>query len=194
MGGAGNGKVCERVESPESHQRMGWFASATTPTCLDDRDLRVRFHVQLPEPPTAGTSLMRLIRFPVSALMGFVRINPWLAVVIGMIVLTVFNLVAARFHAMAFLAAAVQIVGLLLGLVLAARIGRPTEADPIVRSRVARRACGACGYNLGAIASGGDGRTVCPECGAAWELPATQEKILGHERSASRPAGCAARL
>jgi hypothetical protein len=32
----------------------------------------------------------------------------------------------------------------------------------------AHRICGACGYDLHAIAPAGDGRVVCPECGAAW--------------------------
>lgn len=48
---------------------------------------------------------------------------------------------------------------------------RRVEAQQTALGWVATGRCGACKYELGHVAET-DGCTVCPECGAAWRLPA----------------------
>ncbi len=45
--------------------------------------------------------------------------------------------------------------------------------NPVIVSAVLHEGhCGSCGYALPEGATASDGCTVCPECGAAWKLPA----------------------
>ena len=46
------------------------------------------------------------------------------------------------------------------------------ERGLIVRELLRERRCASCAYDLGSSAAQADGRTVCPECGAAWVMPA----------------------
>jgi hypothetical protein len=57
-------------------------------------------------------------------------------------------------------------MGMLLWLMLPGRASRR-----IASWRRAHRVCGACAYPLNGLQAAEDGRTVCPECGAAWLLP-----------------------
>ena len=49
------------------------------------------------------------------------------------------------------------------------------DSDPRrnVFIRLHRGQCGACGYKLADLPPEADGCTTCPECAAAWKLPAT---------------------
>ncbi len=52
-------------------------------------------------------------------------------------------------------------------------VGADSDPRRNVFIRLHRRQCGACGYNLGDLRPEPDRCTLCPECGAAWKLPAT---------------------
>jgi len=45
-----------------------------------------------------------------------------------------------------------------------------SQAAPIIRAFLARSLCPACGYSLAGSEPADDGFTVCPECGAAWNV------------------------
>lgn len=49
----------------------------------------------------------------------------------------------------------------------------------LVERGKAARACPACGYGLGECVAAEDGRTVCPECGGAWNLDVQGESKAG---------------
>jgi uncharacterized Zn finger protein (UPF0148 family) len=64
--------------------------------------------------------------------------------------------------------------GLIAGLILTLIWSRRRVED--LRGKIlAKRHCAACGYSLRRLEADQNGRTVCPECGAAWKLAAPNE-------------------
>ena len=55
---------------------------------------------------------------------------------------------------------------------LGSSIGRAGREESAREAMLAAGLCPSCGYQIDGGAVGVDGCTVCPECGAAWRLPA----------------------
>ena len=71
---------------------------------------------------------------------------------------------------------AVQFVVIMLGPVLAFRMARAKYASRVASVMLAHHHCPHCGYDIrGLSADPGDGVTVCPECGCAWQVPSKAE-------------------
>ncbi len=69
-----------------------------------------------------------------------------------------------------WIAWAVHAVMLFVLAIAVNRAARGAKPSCLIPRRLAAGECGACAYPISTLPPEADGCTVCPECGAAWEL------------------------
>lgn len=145
----------------------------------DDDEKRVRFKKELREQPQVPGVLERIVRGTFQFVLWCIELAGegclpvWIAVV----------LVAAGVYYLFGLAGliAVPVISLLLVYVLKPAKRRLPNVPHRIRvaAFVRRGLCAQCGYPICGTTEETDGCTVCPECGAAWKLPAPTAENIG---------------
>jgi len=117
--------------------------------------------------------MSRLLRVRLSY--ATLRLSSWgvCLLLANAMVLVVYQIIGGKFATLnyALIRVAATSVGLVAGVLLLAAVRSRCQRGAVTQLRGLRK-CLSCGYELRGLTPAEDGCVVCPECSAAWRLPA----------------------